>query len=65
MLEFGLCVLREGISAWRGGGEKGGSGKKDGVEWCKLTFNPVSALEMVEEEPTAVEPCGPGERGMS
>ena len=28
-----------------------------------VTFNSVSALEMVEEEPTAVEPCGPG--GMS
>ena len=46
-------------------GRCGGQEKKMGVGWCKLTFNSVSALEMVEEEPTAAEPCGPGERGMS
>lgn len=60
-----VCALREGISAWRGGGEKRGPGKKMGVGWCMLTFNSVSALEMVEEEPTAVEPGGLGEQGMS
>lgn len=43
------------MERWR---REEGPGEEMAVGWCMLTFNFVSALEMVEDEPIAVELWG-------